>query len=504
MTLKHEKLNFRFEALPEVFVSNKGIASAVSKAVSAGRLKKIGSRLYVKNLEEPPEAVVRRNWYLLLKDYYPDALIADRTALENQPAADGSVFIISKNIRPVSLPGITFRPRRGTDPLAGDATFLGGVHLSSTPRAWLENMRPSRRRAAEVSRTLSQPELEERLDAMLRQAGEAEVNRLRDQARELSHQLGMAKEFLRLDALIGTFLGTREAQLETVAGRARQSGSPFDPGRVSLFQNLFELLQGRSPVVRTPTHEAGAGRTNLAFFEAYFSNYIEGTEFAVDEALDIVFKGVMPRERPADAHDVLGTYRLVADAAEMATRPRQFSELLDLLQRRHRRIMELRPEKQPGQFKSKPNRAGDTLFVAPDLVRGTLARGFEFYRHMENPFHRAVFMMFLISEVHPFADGNGRVARVMMNAELVAAQEQRIIIPTAFRTDYLTALKALSQTGRSLPLIQVLDFAQRYTGAIRWENLESARADLQSTHAFLAAEEAERRGVRLMMPAATG
>lgn len=113
-------------------------------------------------------------------------------------------------------------------------------------------------------------------------------------------------------------------------------------------------------------------------------------------------------------------------------------------------------------------------------------------------------MMFLISEVHPFADGNGRVARVMMNAELVAAQEQRIIIPTVFRTDYLTALKALSQTGRSLPLIQVLDFAQRYTGAIRWESLDAARADLQATHAFLPAEEAERRGVRLVLPGAAG
>jgi fido (protein-threonine AMPylation protein) len=35
-------------------------------------------------------------------------------------------------------------------------------------------------------------------------------------------------------------------------------------------------------------------------------------------------------------------------------------------------------------------------------------------------------MMFLISEVHPFADGNGRIARIMMNAELVAAGEERI------------------------------------------------------------------------------
>jgi Fic family protein len=49
-------------------------------------------------------------------------------------------------------------------------------------------------------------------------------------------------------------------------------------------------------------------------------------------------------------------------------------------------------------------------------------------------------MMFLVAEVHPFADGNGRVARIMMNAELVAARESRIIVPTVFRNNYLMAL----------------------------------------------------------------
>ncbi|WP_286145042.1 Fic family protein [Bacteroides caecimuris] len=52
---------------------------------------------------------------------------------------------------------------------------------------------------------------------------------------------------------------------------------------------------------------------------------------------------------------------------------------------------------------------------------------------MTDPFARAIFMMFMISEVHPFNDGNGRIARVMMNAELVRADQSRIIIPTVFR-----------------------------------------------------------------------
>jgi len=121
------------------------------------------------------------------------------------------------------------------------------------------------------------------------------------------------------------------------------------------------------------------------------------------------------------------------------------------------------------------------VLCCPELVLGTLEKGFEIYRAVELALHRAIFMMFLVSEVHPFLDGNGRIARIMMNAELVAQGEQRIIIPTVYRNNYVSALKALSQSGKSTPMVQVLDFAQRYTTAIRWEDFDRAREDLQST-----------------------
>ena len=53
-------------------------------------------------------------------------------------------------------------------------------------------------------------------------------------------------------------------------------------------------------------------------------------------------------------------------------------------------------------------------------------------------------MMFVVSEVHPFADGNGRSARVAMNAELVPANLHRMIIPTVLRNDYTSALTSAS------------------------------------------------------------
>jgi hypothetical protein len=500
MDLNVKKSPFDLSSLPEVFVSSRATSSAVGKALKNGRLRKIASRLYTKNLTEAPEQIVKRNWHSLLRDYFPDALISDRTALENRPAADGSVFIISSGTRKVFLPGITFVPRKGHPPLENDPPFLGQIRLCSAPRAWLENMRRSRVRDAKVARTLSKAESEERLDALLRQRGEEALNRLRDEARNVSQKLGMPEEFQRLDELIGTFLGTRDANLETPLGQARKRGLPYDPQRLELFQLLYAELQARAPVTRPAGRLVDAARANLAFFEAYFSNYIEGTEFAIEEAMDIVFNGVIPRERPADAHDILSTHRIVSDYREMARVPRDFDGFSTLLKERHARIMEMRPEKMPGHFKSKENRAGSTFFVAPELVAGTLEKGFEILQVIELPLHRAIFMMFLVSEVHPFIDGNGRVARIMMNAELVAADEQKIIIPTVYRNNYTTALKALSQTDKSTPLVRVLDFAQKYTASIRWDDFDTARAELLATHAFLDANESEDRGIRLVLP----
>ena len=85
---------------------------------------------------------------------------------------------------------------------------------SSPARAFLENMRLSRARKG-IARTLSKREIEERLDEMLRRSGETALQRLRDDAREIAGLLRSPDEFQRLDILIGTLLGTRDAPLES-------------------------------------------------------------------------------------------------------------------------------------------------------------------------------------------------------------------------------------------------------------------------------------------------
>lgn len=496
-TLSPEFLPRPVLPLPDFFLSTPELASRVSRDLKEGRIRKLAPTIYTTNVTEAPESLVRRQLWQLASLVFPEAVITDRTAFEAGPSKDGSVFLAAAKPRDVALPGVTLRAREGVGPLAGDTPFLG-LHMASRARAYLENIPASRARKG-IARRLSRAELEERLEADLSTRGESYLNTLRDGARKLAPSLRLVDEFQELDALIGTLLGTREARLHSEVATARAAGEPYDPKRIELFDRLHADLLKEAPAPRIDPQRPGE-ELYLPFFEAYFSNFIEGTEFEVDEAAEIVFDGRIPQDRPEDAHDVLGTYRVVADAAEMRRIPTRFDEFIDSLRARHARVMEGRPDKSPGIFKTTQNRAGDTVFVTPERVRGTLARGFELLRSLPDPFQRAVFMMFLVSEVHPFADGNGRVARIMMNAELVAAGERRIIVPTVFRTNYLTGLKALSHNAVTRTLIRSLDFLQRYTLAIDFSTLGGAQPQLEATNAFRDAQQADAEGIRLVLP----
>ena len=83
-----------------------------------------------------------------------------------------------------------------------------------------------------------------------------------------------------------------------------------------------------------------------------------------------------------------------------------------------------------------------------------LKRGFEWCTLLREPSAKAAYMMFLVSEVHPFNDGNGWIARVMMNAELSAKGLSNIIIPTVYRDDYTDALRKLTRQRVSRSLLE--------------------------------------------------
>ena len=372
--------------LPEVFVSTRETSRSVSTAVAAGKARKLAARLYTSNMVDAPDAIIRRNLWRVVSLVVPGTVVSHRTAIEMRPAEDGSVFLTAGYDRRVELPGLRLRLVQGPGAVEGD-TKLFDLHLASRARALLEVLKPSRAREG-VARGLSRAQVEELLERDLVAGGEAKLNTIRDHARTLASVLDADEPFETLNGIIGSLLGTRKTALAAPVAIARAAGEPYDPLRLERFQTLLAALRAHSVVPRPNARSSDAEFSNLAFFDAYFSNFIEGTRFKVGEAHEIVFDGKIPESRPEDAHDVLGTYRLVGSRAMMGRSVSHFSgfdAFIDALRDAHAEILTARPDRRPGQFKKVGNVAGDTTFVEPDLVRGTLRQGFEIARSLEEP-----------------------------------------------------------------------------------------------------------------------
>ncbi|MBA3528385.1 MAG: Fic family protein [Propionibacteriaceae bacterium] len=337
------------------------------------------------------------------------------------------------------------------------------------------------------------------MDALARSGGSGKV------ADTLAQLTAIADRFPptsvgKVHQLLVAALGTvPERPIASARLAARVAGEPYDGARIELFAHVREELEGLAPSLR-PVTGGPAKRRWLPFFEAYFSNYIEGTRFSVEEALAIAVDGVVPANRPEDAHDVSATYRIVADPDLMRQVPTDADSFLDLLVERHRTLMAGRPQMNPGQFKKRQNYAGGTAFVAPDLLVGTLRGGWDEIDRVVDPFHRAVMMMFVVTECHPFDDGNGRLARIMTNAELVARDQARIIVTNSYRSNYLAGLTAVTSNASGRALVSVLDFTRRWVSAVDWSDWDRCMADLTSSNAFLDSAEAEQSGNRLRLP----
>jgi hypothetical protein len=455
---------------------------AIQRGIQSGQLGRIAPGMASSLPPSDWPALITRERLRVLAALYPGAVLSHRSAFNGGQPEGGVIHLTHNFKRVMQLPGLTIMLWKGPPPAAGDTPMLGReLYFPSLPRLLLENLQPTRgpnRRA--VGREAVEQRLLETCDAR----GEEALSRLRELARALAPALGMQAEFRVLDDLVGSILGTRASRLTTPEGRARTAPMPYDAQRMSLFEDLAARLRGTplaDPVTVTYSETA---RANFAFLESYFSNFIEGTEFDVQQARAFVLEGQPIAERPKDSHDILGVYRQALHPSWALQTMASGEPVLAQLRARHADQMRERPEVGPGEFKVLANRAGNTEFVSPERVRGTLVQASQILPSVPAGIARAILAMFIVSEVHPFADGNGRLARLVMNAELSAVGSCRIIVPTLFREEYLDSLRALSRMGNATPFITAMQKIHRWTAAFQFDDLDATIAQLAHCNAF--------------------
>jgi hypothetical protein len=464
------------------------VRRALARMADAGKIRRVVPGLYTDNLDDQMERVIKRGAMMIASALFPGAVLTGRSGIELQPAKQGDEELLflsdGKGRRSVEVGPLHYRFDGRLGPIEGDLPYIGKLCRASTARALLENLAPSRARGGAIARTLGQAEVERMLEKVCLREGETRLSEIRDEARIAASTLSLEVEFEALSGILGTLLGSRNVTLVTGALQARAAGTPFDQDCLNRLILLRRHLETVALPERPDTSTAPAAREALAFVEAYFSNYIEGTRFLVNEAKEIVFDRRVPEKRPLDGRDVLETFKQVAALGRLPQRRLEWPAIRAELMSRHANLMGARPDNLPGKFKVDPNGAGNTVFVEPTLVEGTLAAGVDLMADVTSPFARALLMHFLLTDVHPFADGNGRISRIMMNKELVGAGHSRIVIPTVHRGDYVDTLRQLSHFDRPDGLVRLLDFCQKVTAAAIAKDFDESISVWASTYAF--------------------
>lgn len=165
------------------------ISRQIAKLLKQGKIKKIAPRMYTGRLQDEPSVIILKNLFVVLGHLYAGAVLSHRSAFEFKPTPSGHIFLTYTYTKNIKLPGITLHFQKGEGPLEGDNQFIGELYVSGEARKYLENLQESRKKG-ETSKTMPVEWIEEKLEQIIQVHGEAHLNQLRDQAREIAPRLG--------------------------------------------------------------------------------------------------------------------------------------------------------------------------------------------------------------------------------------------------------------------------------------------------------------------------
>lgn len=190
----------------------------------------------------------------------------------------------------------------------------------------------------------------------------------------------------------------------------------------------------------------------------YSSNALEGNSLTETETKIVLEDGITIGGKPLKDHfEAIGHSEAFDLLYKLAKKP-DISErqILDL-----HKLFYLRVEaKQAGRYrKIGVVVSGSTLdFPRPAELKKVMhdfTAEISDKRASTHPIEFAAWLHIGLVSIHPFIDGNGRTARLLMNLALLQAGYPITIIPPILRGDYIDALKA-SNRGANQPFVNLL------------------------------------------------
>jgi Fic family protein len=196
----------------------------------------------------------------------------------------------------------------------------------------------------------------------------------------------------------------------------------------------------------------------------YHSNHLEGNSLTYGETKALILFGVTAQGKPLQDHfEITGhneAINWVIDVVKGDYRLNEnfIRELHTLLLKAPYEVDAITPDGQPtkkrinvGSYKTSPNhvktKTGEIFYFAtPEETPSKMTDLINWYREKceqkdVNPIFLAAEFHYKFIWIHPFDDGNGRTARILMNFILMKFNFPPVIIKTEDKTNYFAALQ---------------------------------------------------------------
>lgn len=179
----------------------------------------------------------------------------------------------------------------------------------------------------------------------------------------------------------------------------------------------------------------------------YSSNALEGNTLTISETKILLEDGLTVGGRPLkDCYEAVGHGAAYDFMLELARR-QDMNITEDTIKRLHRLFYQKVDADQAGHYRSIQVYISGTEYIPPSpedvpQLMKHLADQILSSRSTLHPIELAAMAHKRLVDIHPFVDGNGRTARLLMNLILVNAGYGVVSIPPIWRNDYINSLSA--------------------------------------------------------------
>ena len=226
-----------------------------------------------------------------------------------------------------------------------------------------------------------------------------------------------------------------------------------------------------------PSEVVGRIEQKLRLDLNYHSNAIEGNSLTLGETRSLILHGLTAHGKPIrDSLDIKGHDEAAKAIEDAVKRNGDLNEafirnLHKVLLKEPYEIDAITSEGQPtkrlisiGDYKTQPNNVrtstGEIYFYTPpEQVKPAMSDLIDWYRKNEHegehPIVIAATFHYRFVRIHPFDDGNGRMARLLMNMILIKHGYTVAIIPIEERDQYI---QTLEQADKSEDLAEFISY----------------------------------------------